>query len=869
MNNHTPRRSLHLLVGLVAVMLLSQIAGKALGDGKVLVVIPDRNTSPALCTHVIGLSVLTDLVGAGIPFDVLPYSKFINRPLDIYDVIIVNGQTSPTPVSTVRDKLVAASNAGKKILISGRYPYFRFDDVTGKIVEEIHYSQDLFGAKWGWANVSAGSPTVPPDLEKDPVYTAYGSVAMAVPGYTPTATQPRVFTRDGVILGFLGPKGGAMNADYCYNALMDFGKAVNYLRHGDSRVVGFANDREGGVPLVSLMVDCDSTKDTIAINNLIALKRSYNMIFDCLLVYTKLDAPSTALWKQYAATEPGIYIGSHTWDHPFTWATVTNVPHETVDAIAATRALIPQTLSFMNLSGDMAVNSAQADQIYSAGILLQNGNSDDHNFFKPDGTKILMQTMPYDYTRLLPLSSSQSEPPDVGLTLPVDYGAWKDGRNYLDIMRQAFLQNRAYGLPSFGYIHDYMQNPATPYFYQGKHMSYYEDQVFQFLVSQGVRFYPAHLMEQRLQDSRRGNISCQSVANGLDVTATRPAGSPLNEIKIQLADGEIPWISGSSVTGIVRDNGFAYISLAHEPVSQVSLRWTGPAPVVHGSGNYATPMARFSATWTVVEGDQAVDNYRYAIGTTPGGTEVVEWTDLAPRAPLSRNVFGCSIAATYYISLKAHCSTGAWTSVGTSAGFTLQVSPSRLYTSPPLSDSWNFFSIPAVPESPDPLVVLAGEDAPNSSLLKWNNSAAGGGYQIFGLDWPGPMECGSSYWMICGKANPPISFFGTPSMNPAQITFPAGNSPRWVTFGHPFDVPVSADAVKFSNAEHPTPLGWADAYDAGMVEGNAMGFDSGRIFTVGPSRYMMERQQLEPWHGYWLLLYSPDPVTLTIALPSQ
>ena len=62
---------------------------------------------PAIYAAENGEAVITDLTAAGYPFDVLTYGRFVNMSLDDsddHDVIILNGHTSPTPVTLVDSK---------------------------------------------------------------------------------------------------------------------------------------------------------------------------------------------------------------------------------------------------------------------------------------------------------------------------------------------------------------------------------------------------------------------------------------------------------------------------------------------------------------------------------------------------------------------------------------------------------------------------------------------------------------------------------------------------------------------------------------------------------------------------------------------
>ncbi len=86
-----------------------------------------------------------------------------------------------------------------------------------------------------------------------------------------------------------------------------------------------------------------------------------------------------------------------------------------------------------------------------------------------------------------------------------------------------------------------------------------------------------------------------------------------------------------------------------------------PKPMVTACAA-ATPDI-LSAAWSAHDPDSAIDRYQYAIGLTPGGAEVVNWT----FTPLTQTVrVGLNLIAgrTYYISVKARNEAGLWSAAG-------------------------------------------------------------------------------------------------------------------------------------------------------------------------------------------------------------
>jgi hypothetical protein len=63
---------------------------------------------------------------------------------------------------------------------------------------------------------------------------------------------------------------------------------------------------------------------------------------------------------------------------------------------------------------------------------------------------------------------------------------------------------------------------------------------------------------------------------------------------------------------------------------------------------------QLSANWTPsTDGDSWISGYKYAIGTTAGGTNVVGWTTLGNVTTVTKNGLNLTVGITYYFSVKA------------------------------------------------------------------------------------------------------------------------------------------------------------------------------------------------------------------------
>ena len=90
-----------------------------------------------------------------------------------------------------------------------------------------------------------------------------------------------------------------------------------------------------------------------------------------------------------------------------------------------------------------------------------------------------------------------------------------------------------------------------------------------------------------------------------------------------------------------------------------------PEPVVLACG--ADTPDTLSASWTAADPDSAITLYQYAIGTTPGGADIVNWIDTGETSFLRDNL-SLLAGQTYYVSVKARNEGGLWSEAGISSG---------------------------------------------------------------------------------------------------------------------------------------------------------------------------------------------------------
>jgi hypothetical protein len=91
-------------------------------------------------------------------------------------------------------------------------------------------------------------------------------------------------------------------------------------------------------------------------------------------------------------------------------------------------------------------------------------------------------------------------------------------------------------------------------------------------------------------------------------------------------------------------------------------------PVVSDDGDSTTNLTQLHATWTSSDQESGVAEYQYAIGTSAGGNDVVEWISAGTDTSATSTGLSLSVGTTYYFSVKAQNGEGLWSDVGTSNG---------------------------------------------------------------------------------------------------------------------------------------------------------------------------------------------------------
>jgi len=100
---------------------------------------------------------------------------------------------------------------------------------------------------------------------------------------------------------------------------------------------------------------------------------------------------------------------------------------------------------------------------------------------------------------------------------------------------------------------------------------------------------------------------------------------------------------------------------------------TAPStPAVTDDGASTTDLTQLHASWTSSDADSGVAEYQYAIGTTSGGTDVVNWTSVGTDTSVTKTGLSLNAGTTYYFTVKAKNGSGLWSNVGNSDGIVAQ-----------------------------------------------------------------------------------------------------------------------------------------------------------------------------------------------------
>ncbi|TSJ46683.1 N-acetylmuramoyl-L-alanine amidase [Fluviicola chungangensis] len=174
---------------------------------------------------------------------------------------------------------------------------------------------------------------------------------------------------------------------------------------------------------------------------------------------------------------------------------------------------------------------------------------------------------------------------------------------------------------------------------------------------------------------RSGN--CVYEVNDLKVYRSRALTVPVsvgtgNDIRYQSISPSSP---SGRIKSIVQDQAG---NLSAIQSLDLKVDWTVPATIasvfdgLSADITTTTNNSMLEANWTVSSDPHSdVANYWVAIGTAPGGTDVVSWTNNYWNTTISIGGLNLSVGTTYYVSVKAENGAGLFSAISTSDGQTV------------------------------------------------------------------------------------------------------------------------------------------------------------------------------------------------------
>ena len=123
------------------------------------------------------------------------------------------------------------------------------------------------------------------------------------------------------------------------------------------------------------------------------------------------------------------------------------------------------------------------------------------------------------------------------------------------------------------------------------------------------------------------------------------------------------------------------------PSSQTTITFdiTPPVtPTVIDDGTYTGSLSQLHASWSANDSESGIIEYQYAIGTAPGGTDVVGWKSAGQTTEATETGLSLVSGQSYYFTVMAKNGAGSWSNEGYSDGIIANQSvPEITNISPP------------------------------------------------------------------------------------------------------------------------------------------------------------------------------------------
>ncbi len=93
-----------------------------------------------------------------------------------------------------------------------------------------------------------------------------------------------------------------------------------------------------------------------------------------------------------------------------------------------------------------------------------------------------------------------------------------------------------------------------------------------------------------------------------------------------------------------------------------------PTPVVTDDGDYTGSETELHASWESVDPESGIAEFKYAIGDTQGGNNIVDWTSVGTDTEVTAMGLTLTVGETYYFSVQAENNAGLLSNIGYSNG---------------------------------------------------------------------------------------------------------------------------------------------------------------------------------------------------------
>ncbi|MFH1230373.1 MAG: hypothetical protein V1709_02635 [Planctomycetota bacterium] len=157
-----------------------------------------------------------------------------------------------------------------------------------------------------------------------------------------------------------------------------------------------------------------------------------------------------------------------------------------------------------------------------------------------------------------------------------------------------------------------------------------------------------------------------------------------------------PHISGNRIVWLDIPYGInlGHICLAMFPVADTTPPTT---PVVKDDGAYTTSTSQLHALWTTSsDSESGITEYQYAIGTSAGGRNIVDWTSTGTNTSVTKTGLSLIYDRTYYFMVRAKNGAGLYSVYGAaeengSSDGIIVVENAFSFS---ISSGWNLISLP-------------------------------------------------------------------------------------------------------------------------------------------------------------------------------